>query len=164
MRPGVDIGVDAQRHRRDPSEARRALRQKLQFGFRLDVEAEDAGVEREVHFPGCLADTGEQDLVRRETRGNRPAHLAFRHHVGAGTELRQKLQHRLVGIRLQRVANQAVHAGKSPGEDLVVPRQRRRRIAIEGRANDRRDVRNGDILGVHHAIAVVEMVHGLYEG
>ncbi len=107
-----------------------------------------------------LADAGEHDLLRRHAGGERAPELALRHHVGAGAEPRQRGDDRLVGIGLQRVADQVVEAGERLVEDAVVPRQRGGRIAIERRADRRRDRRHGHVLGVQHAIPVREMVHG----
>jgi hypothetical protein len=41
---------------------RRGLRQQLQLRLGFDVEAEDAGFEREIHLARRLADAGEHDL------------------------------------------------------------------------------------------------------
>ena len=70
------------------------------------------------------------------------------------------LMHRLVGIRLQRVADQRRHIGERLREHAVVPFERRGRIAIERRADRARQIDEIDPLGVQHAVAIVEMVHG----
>ena len=82
-----------------------------------------------------LADAGEHDLVRRNAGGQRPLQFAAGHHVGAGAELRQRAQHRLVGVRLHGVAHQRLLAGEGVGEHPVVTLQGRGRIAIEWRAD-----------------------------
>ena len=55
--------------------------------------------------------------------------------------LRQRRDHRLVGIRLHGVADERRHVGEGAGEHLVVPLQRRGRIAIERRADRCRERR-----------------------
>ena len=92
--------------------------------------------------------------------GQRPLQLAARHHVGAGAELCQRAQHRLVGVGLHGVADQRLFAGEGLGEHPVVPLQRRGRIAIERRADRIRELDQVHRLGVQHAVAIVEMIHG----
>ena len=74
-------------------------------------------------------------LAGRDAGGQRAAQLAFRDHVGAGAELGQRLQHRLVGIGLHGVADQRVEPGERLGKHGEMARQRRRRIAVERRAD-----------------------------
>ncbi len=106
-----------------------------------------------------LADAGEHDLVGGNAGGQRALELAAGDDVGAGAELRQRGDHRLVGIRLHGVADQRVDVGEGVGEDLVVPRQRRGRIAIERRADGCRERVETDRLGVQHAVAIGEVMH-----
>ena len=82
------------------------------------------------------------------------------HHVGAGAELCQRAQHRLVGVGLHGVADQRLLAGEGLGEHPVVALQRRGRIAIERRADRIRQLDKIDRLGVQHAVAIVEVIHG----
>ena len=139
-----------------------ARRQQLQFRLGFDVEAEDAGREREIHLARRLADAGEQDLFRRNAGGQRAPHLAFRNHVGAGAELCQHRQHGLVGIRLHGVADQRVESGEglarrrcsgasaSPSNSSRTacrPPPRCRRPARPRHAARRRDSRNGSLIG-----------------
>ena len=99
-------------------------------------------------------------LLRRNAGRQRPLQFAAGDHVGAGAELCQRAQHRLVGIRLHGVADQRLLAGKGLGEDPVMTLQRRGRIAIERRADGIREFGQIDRLGVQHAVAIVEMIHG----
>ena len=86
--------------------------------------------------------------------------LAARHHVGAGAELRQRRDHRLVGIRLDRVADQRRHVGEGA-------RRTRGSAAPASRSNSNRTACRpprasaGEIhrLGVQHAVAIGEVVH-----
>ena len=139
--------------------ADRDRRQQFELGLRFDIDAENAFVDREREFARGLADAGEHDLVGGHAGRARALELAFRHHVGAGAELGQRRDHRLVGIRLHGVADQRAHVGEGAGEHLVVPLQRRGRIAIERRADavgERVEVHR---LGVQHAVAIGEVMH-----
>ena len=131
------------------------------FEFRLgfDVEAEDAGGERQIDLGDGLANAGEHDLVGGNAGSHGPQQFAARHHVGASAEIAERLQHRLVGIRLHRVTDQRIDIGEGVGEDLVMARQRRRRIAIERSADIRGDRLHGNALGSQDAAVMFEMVH-----
>ena len=117
--------------------------------------------EREIHFARGLADARKQDLVGRNAGGQCAAQFAFRNHVGAGAELCQRAQHRLVGIRLHGVADQRVEAG----EGLW---RRRGNGGSASPSNSNRTACRpfaamsgiGHVLGMQHAVAIVEMVHG----
>ena len=108
--------------------------QRFEFRFAFDIELMDAGLERGRHFARGLADAGKDDAVRRNAGGQRLLQFAARDDVGAGAEPRQRLQHRQIAVGLDRIGDQRV-LRKGAGEDLVVALQRRRRIAIEGRAH-----------------------------
>ena len=92
--------------------------------------------------------------------GARAQQFAFGNDIGAGAELRQRRDDGLVGIRLHGVADQRVDIGERAGKDLVVPLQRRGRIAIERRADAFRQRDEIDLFGVQHAVAISEVVHG----
>ncbi len=90
-----------------------------------------------------------------------PAHaraqqFAFGDHVGAGAELRQRRDHRLIGIRLHGVADQRIDVGEGAGEHLVVPLDGGARIAIERRADGLRQRDEIDRFGMQHAVAIGE--------
>ena len=160
VRPGVDVRVDAQRDARRLAEAGGNLAQRAQLRLALDVEAEDALLERVSHLGARFADAGENDARGRHAGGERPAQLAFRHDVHAGAELAERRQDGLVRVRLDGEANERVVVGKGLGQHAVVPGERRRRIAIEGRAHLGGEARELDVLGVKHAVLVMEVVHG----
>ena len=86
--------------------------EQLELRLRFDVEAGDARLSSaKASSRARLADAGEDDLLRRDAGGERAAQLALGDHVGAGAEPRQRRDHRLVGVRLQRVAD-AVRRGR----------------------------------------------------
>ena len=87
MRLGVDVRIDAQRDVRRVAEAFRHLAQRAQLRLALDVEAEDALLERVRHLLARLADAGEDDLGCRHAGGERATQLALGDDVHAGAEL-----------------------------------------------------------------------------
>ena len=98
-------------------------------------------------------------LSGRRAGGERAAKLALRDHVEPGALLDEGADHRLVRVRLHRVADQRVEAGEGLAEDAVVADERRGRIAIEGRADRGRDCGQRHVLGVEHAVAIGEVIH-----
>jgi hypothetical protein len=92
--------------------------------------------------------------------GQRALQFAARNHVGAGAEFRQRAQHRLVGVGLHGVTDQRLLVGKGFAEHPVMALQRRGRITVERRAYRLRQIREIHRLGVKHAVAIVEMIHG----
>ena len=131
---------------------------ELRFGF--DIDAENALLDRERELARGLADAGEHDLFRRDAGGARAQKLAAGDDVGAGAEPGERRDHGLVGIRLHRVADQRVDVGEGAGEHPIVPLERRARIAIKRRADGLRQRGKIDGLGVQHAVAIGEMMHG----
>ena len=156
----IDVRIDADRDVGDAALAGGDRGQQFELALGLDVDAENPFVDRERELARGLADAGEHDLVRRDAGGAGALELAFGDDVGAGAELRQRAQHRLIGIRLHGVADERLHVGEGVGEHAVVPLQRRGRIAIERRADRVRELGDIDRLGVQHAGPIVEMMHG----
>ena len=115
--------------------------QQLELRLGLHVDAEDALVDRERELARGLADAREHDLVRRNAGRAGALELALRDHVGAGAEPGQRLDHRLVRVRLHGVADQRAHIREGMREHLVVPLERGGGIAIERRADRRRQRR-----------------------
>jgi hypothetical protein len=62
----------------------------LEFGGRFDVEAEDAGGERQFHFGGGLADSRENDLLRIGAGGQNALEFAGRNDVETGAAAGQR--------------------------------------------------------------------------
>src|SRR5690606_11444031 len=106
----------------------------FQLALRLDVEAEDAGINGESDLRGGLGDAGKDDLARAGARGERAPQFALRHDIKAGPGRDQRANHGLIGVRLHGVADEVVEPGHGLREDAVVPDDRRRRVTVEGRA------------------------------
>ncbi len=146
-RPGVDIGVDADRDPRGLPARRRQFAELMQLGHRLDIDLVNVRVERRVQFGAGLADARKDDALRRNPGGERAPHLAFGNHIGTGTETGEDAQHRQVRIGLDRIADQRPNRRQGIVQRAVLPRERRRRIKIERRADRFRDVRDRHLLG-----------------
>ena len=110
MRAGIDIGIHAQADAGRAACLRRHVRQRVELGFALDVEAHHAGLQRTQHLGACLADAREHDLRRGRARGERALELAERDDVEAAAGLGEGLQHREAGVRLHRIADQVIAA------------------------------------------------------
>ena len=132
---GIDIRVDAKRQFRARSLRRSDLAQQSKLGLGLDVESEDAFLQREGHLLAGLADAGEHDLLRGDIDGERAAKLALGDDIHAGAGACQSGKHAEIGIGLDRIADERVGPGEGLGEDAIMPLKRRGRIAIEGRAD-----------------------------
>ena len=156
----VDIRVDAQRDIGRQPQRGGARRKLLELGHRFDVEAEDAGLEREVHFARGLADTGKQDLAGRHACGQRTAQLAFGDHIHACAEAGERGQNGLVGVRLHGVADERIQPLEGFREDTVMTRQRCRGIAVERGTDGFRDGGHRHVFGVQDAVTILEMIHG----
>src|SRR5207249_2970866 len=64
MRARIDVGVDAQGHRRDLAQFRGNLREPLELVFGFHVETQHARLKRGAHFRYALADPGENGFRR----------------------------------------------------------------------------------------------------
>ena len=133
----------------------------VQLGLGFHVEAEDLFIQPQRDLPRCLANARESDALPRHASGAGAAQFAFGDHIHAGAQLRERLQHRLIGIGFHGEADQRVQVRKGVGEDLVVSAQRRGRIAIERRLDTVCDQGKGYILRMEDAVAIGEMMHGL---
>ncbi len=132
---------------------------RAQLGLGLDIEAENAGIEREGHLGSRLADAGEHDLLRRNASGQRAVDFALGDHVRAGAKPRQRADDRKVGVRLDGIAHERVHERESVGEDAVMALDGGGGIAIEGRADGARYCVERNVLGMQHAVPVIEVMH-----
>ena len=107
----------------------------------------------------ALADAGEHDLFRRDAGGQRLAgsrpRIRYRRRRRAG----ERLEHGEIAVRLHGVEDMRALATDRLGEQAVVPLDRRRRIAVERRADLGGEPREVDALGVEHAVGVGEVKH-----
>ncbi len=157
---GVDVGIDAHRDVDGASLTDRNGGQQFDLLLGLDVDAQDVLINRLRKLGRGLADAGKHDLVPRHTGRERSLEFAAGDNVGAGAKLRQGRDHRLVGIGFERIADERRHVGKGAGEHAIVPLQGRCRIAIERSADRLGEACEIHRLGVQHAVAISEVVHG----
>ena len=155
----IDIGIDAHRDVCGSPTRRRDRGEQIELRLGFDIDAKDAFIDRQRKLARSLADAGKHDLVGGNPGRPRALEFAFRHHIRAGAEAGERLDHGLVGIRLHGVAHQRAHVGEGRGEHLVMTFKRCRRIAIERRADGRGEVHEIHRLGVKDAGAIGEVVH-----
>ena len=95
----VDVGIDADRDIGGAAFLCGDLGKQFQLGLGLDVDAKNALLDRERQFVCGLADAGEHDLVRRHAGAAGAQKFTLGDDVGAGAELGQGRDHRLVRRR-----------------------------------------------------------------
>ena len=134
VRLGVDVGIDAQAHRRDAAHLAGHPMEHIELRFALHIEAADACPQRLRHFGAGLAYPGEDHLGRIAAGGQHPLEFATRDDVKATTGPGEKLQHGQAGVGFHGVADLRLAAG----QPSLVGRQRsqHRRLGVDeqGRA------------------------------
>jgi hypothetical protein len=156
VRAGVDVGIDAQADRRGLAKLAGDGVQAFKFGGRFDVEAQDAGVQRQFHFSGGLADTRENDALRIGAGGQDALEFAGRDNVEAGAAARQDVEHGEVGVGFDGVADECIKPGQFPLELVERVFQRLPRVDPARGAEVGRDVAQCHRLGVQDAVTGVE--------
>src|ERR1700749_2678758 len=154
----IDIGIDADRHRRAFVARERDFVQHLQLRLTLDVELMDAGVDAELHLRPRLADAGKHDARRRNAYGQGLLEFTARHDISTGTQARKSLQHREIAVRLYRESNQRIFWQRI-GDGAILPLQHRGRIAIEWRADAIGEGRQIDIRGKELVMEIPKAAH-----
>src|SRR5262245_6516097 len=160
MRLGIDVRIDADRYPRGASLRRRNRRQQFEFCFRFNIDAENSFINGCREFGSGLSDPGEHDLLRRNTGKTRALEFAARYDIGTGAKLRERRNDRLIGVGLHGVADKRAHVGKRIGKHLVVTREGRGRVTIKWRADRGGERIEVHRLGVQHAVAIGEVMHG----
>ena len=124
---------------------------------RFDVEAANAGRQRGLHLGRGLADTREDGLRRIAASGDDPLELAAGDDVEAASRPRQQIQHREVGVRLHRVADEVRRTGEGSVEGAEALFERGARIDVARRAEALGDRRERHAFGVELAAASAGM-------
>ena len=157
----VDVGVNAERADGAFAACAGEERQLVAFLLALDVELADAGVEPLDQLFMGLAHAGEHDFARRDASRQRARELAARHHIGAISLAAQHAQHRKVGIGLDRKGQMRIVEAIQPlTEGARLSDEQRARINVDGGSHRLGDRGQGNVLGVHHAIAQGKGFHG----
>ncbi len=159
MRLRVDVGVDADRDVHGRALRRGDAGQRLELRQGFDVDLVHTMRDRAFQLGARLADAGIDDALRRHAGRARAAQLAFRYHVGARAEVGQRPDHREIAVGLDRETDQRLQVRHRLRQHPVMPRQGGGRVAIERCAYRVGDARDGDILGMQRAVAILEMVH-----
>ncbi|ROO25712.1 hypothetical protein SAHL_13755 [Salinisphaera orenii YIM 95161] len=160
MRARVDVRIHAQRDRRPHPQTLRDRVDAHQLGLRLDVEAGDADLERALDLVDALAHAGKHHPRRIAAGRDHAFELAHRDDIEAAAQIRQQAEHAEIAVGLHGEADLVVDVGQGRLEDPVMARDRGCAVDIARRAEARRDIGQRHVLGVQHAAAVDEMIHG----
>ena len=161
---GVDVGVDPQRDRRDFSGGGGHAGDGVELGLALDVEHQDARLQRRQDLLVGLAHPGEDRLARCPPGGLHPDELAAGDHVEPAAMLGQDLEDAQVRVRLDRVADQRINLGKRRLQRLQGLQEHPLAVDVERRPVLLGQLGDRGVLAVELAVAVVEVVHGSLRG
>ena len=114
----IDVRVDAQADRRLFADAGGDLVERGQFLVGLDVEHQDAGVERVFDFLFLFADSRKDDLLRIAAGFERAKQLAAGNDIEAASLLGECPQQRHVGIGLDGKTDDVRHSWQKPDRRL----------------------------------------------
>ena len=160
MRAGIDIRVDAQRAVGGQAAFGGEGRKFHALFLAFEVELADAFLKPLDHFPGLLAHAREDDVAGRHSRRQGTGHFP------AGDDIRPQpfalhhSQHGEVRVGLDRESDVDARQDRQRlAENAGVAGQGGARIDIDGGADRIGDGGQGRILGMKHAVAVIEMVH-----
>ena len=157
---GVDVGIDAQRDRRDLADRGGHAGDRVELGLALDVEHQDAGLQPGPDLLVGLAHAGEHGLVRRTAGQADAVQLAGRDDVEPAAVLGHHLEDAQVRVGLHRVAHQGVDLGVRGLERFERPQDRRLAVDVQRRAEPLGQLGRRHVLAVQLSVAVVEGFHG----
>ena len=110
----IDVRVDAQRHARLAARRAGHAVEALKLAFGLDIEAENADLERAAHLGRGFADTGKDDLAGVAAGGEHALEFPAGHDVKAGAGTGEQAEDGQIGIGLHPLCHvQAGIAGLS---------------------------------------------------
>ena len=96
------------------AQPRGTLGKHVQFGFAFEIEHQNTGAKRGIHFLRRFADAGKHDAAARPAIGNQhPLKFAAGNNIKAGSKLRKQAKNREIGVGLHRVAEGVRMAGES---------------------------------------------------
>ena len=114
------IDIHAKRDRSPNAARRRDLADRLDFLRAFGIDLAGAGIERRADFLSRLADTGKDDLFRRDAGGQRACHLAAGNNVRAGAVPRQQADDAKCRIGLERKMDRPVYRRHCGGKAAII--------------------------------------------
>ena len=144
VRAGIDIGIHAQRDRRAHSFAPRDAIDAGELRFALDVETQDALLERIFDFLPGFADAGEGAISRIAAGREDAKEFAAGNDVEPRAFPRKQIEDGAIRIRFDRVADQVIDLAQRRIEPSVMIENRARAVDIERRA-----ILLGDAFKIH---------------
>ena len=164
MGPGVDIRIDAQRHRCMHAKLAGDMVKALQFGCGLDVETTNADLECALHLVSLLADTGKHNLGGIAAGCQHPLQFTDRDDVEARAQTCQCVEHAEVRIGLYREADQVRPIAERVVKGMPVALEGGARVDVARRAELLGDDAQWYVFCIELAVAVLEVVHGWLVG
>ncbi len=114
------IDIYPKRHRRLHAARRRDLADGLDLLRALGIDLADACIKCRADLLGRLADTGKDDLFRRDAGGQRACHLAAGNNVRAGAVPRQQADDAKCRIGLERKMDRSVYRRHCGGKAAII--------------------------------------------
>ena len=160
MPSGVDVGIDAQGHRRAPVEVGGDGVDHLQFGLALDVEGKNALAQGVLDLGPGFAHAGERAAFRLAAGLQHAEQLARRDDVEARALAGDQVEDGEVAVGLDRVADEVVQPAQRRVEPAQMVANRRRTVDVQGRAVRGGEAGEIDPLATKLTLVVVEGMHG----
>ena len=159
VRVRVDVGIDADRDRGLHAQTTGDVVDAGHLGLALDVECENAVLQRELDLLARLADAREDAPLHVRPGGEHAAQFAAAHEVERRAEVREVPQDRQRRVRLHRVADLEIETGQALRQTRVIVGHRRRAVDVGRRAVEPRDLGEIDGFAVQIVTRVAEVVH-----
>ena len=158
--PASTSGINAQRDRRLHAFGSGDPIDRGKFRFALDVETQNALVERIFDLLLRFADTGEGAVLRITAGCENTEQFAAGHDVESRALPSEQIEDSAIRIRFDGIADEVIDLAQRRIEPAVVVENRARAVDIERRA-----VFLGHALQIHAfaveaAVLIVERVHG----
>src|SRR5439155_26879700 len=132
---------------------------QLELARRLDVKHQDACFEARVHLRRSLAHAGEDDAVRIGSHLARPSELTAGHNVKPRARVAEDFENFQIGVRLDRVAEQARNVTQALRDAAKVIEDSRLAVDVGGCAVAFSDGPDRDVLAVKLARAIIKSLH-----
>ena len=160
MRLGVDVRIHPQGDGGHPVFHAGHPGDRLELGFTLDVEHQDAGIEPGRDLGVGLAHAREDRLGRVAPGQTDAVELASGDDVEAAAMLGHHLEQAQVRVRFHRIADQGIDLGEGPQQ--VVQRAQNGCLAIDEKrcAESGGQLDHRNILAIKLTAAVVKGFHG----
>ncbi len=125
VRVRIDVGIDANGDRRLYAELAGDVVDARQLGLALDVERENAALERQLDLGFGFADAGKHAALHVCTCREHATEFAGANEIERGAEAREMPQHREAGVGLHRVAELDIEPPQAASQTVIIVSHRR---------------------------------------